>query len=284
MIEFIKKLKKIVILVVKLQMKTILNMKSCTIVFMFIVNSCVAQQWQAEFMAGVTGYNGDLTRSSFKGMGPAISADIKYLLPNDFLLLRAGISYGTIGGNDKNSSDPSIQPRNLNFRSNIFEGNLCLEVNILDPNEYTGYPYIFAGVGLFHFNPYTYDNNNQKTYLQPLGTEGQGLAAYPNRAVYSLTQFCVPFGVGWKYKINEKFDLIYELGFRYTNTDYLDDVSTTYANPQILLQSRGPIAEQLAWRYVKPPVAVEGRIRGNPEARDWYYMTGLKFCIKFGEE
>jgi hypothetical protein len=283
MIRIYQKIKKkIVILVVKLQMKTILNMKSCTIVFMFIVNSCVAQQWQAEIMGGLSGYNGDLTHSSFKGMGPAIAANIKYLLPNDFLLLRAGISFGTISGSDKNSSDPSIQPRNLNFKSDVFEGNLCLEVNLLDPTEYIGYPYIFAGVGIFHFNPYTYDNNNQKTYLQPLGTEGQGLAAYPNRAVYSLTQFCVPFGVGWKQKINEKFDLIYELGFRYTNTDYLDDVSTTYANPQILLQSRGPIAEQLAWRYVKPAIAVTGMIRGNPQARDWYYMTGLKFCYKFG--
>ena len=284
MTEFIKKSKKILILVAKLLKKTIPIMKLCTIVFMFIVNSCVAQQWQAEIMAGVTGYNGDLSQSSFKGMGPSIAANIKYLFPNDFLLLRAGVSYGKVSADDKNNTDLSIQVRNLNFKSDIVEGSLCLEVNILDPTIYTGYPYIFAGVGVFHSNPYTFDNNNQKTYLQPLGTEGQGLAAYPNRAVYSLTQFCVPFGLGWKYKINEKFDLIYELGFRYTNTDYLDDVSTTYADPQILLQSRGPIAEQLAYRQVKPPIATAGNVRGNPEAKDWYYMTGLKFCIKFGEE
>jgi hypothetical protein len=276
---------KILILVVKLQTKTILIMKFCTVIFMFIVNSCFAQQWQAEIMAGVTGYNGDLSQSSlnFKTMGPSIGVNMKYLFPNNFLLLRGGVSYGKISGNDINDNG-GLQTRNLNFKSDIIEGSLCLEVNILDPDEYTGYPYLFTGVGLFHFNPYTYDNNNQKTFLQPLGTEGQGLAAYPNRKVYSLTQLCIPFGIGWKYKINEKYDLIYELGFRYTNTDYLDDVSSTYADPQILLTSRGPLAEQLAYRQKTPAVATPGNIRGNPEAKDWYYMTGIKFCIKLGEE
>ncbi len=262
-------------------------MKFCTFIFMFIVNSCVAQQWQAEIMGGITGYSGDLAQPSvsFKTMGPAVAVNMKYLFPNNFLLLRGGVSYGKVSADDKNNDNTvGLQSRNLNFKTDIIEGSICLEVNILDPDEYVGYPYLFTGVGLFHYNPYTYDDNNQKTFLQPLGTEGQGLAAYPNRKVYSLTQWCIPFGVGWKYKINERYDLIYELGFRYTNTDYLDDVSTTYADPQILLQSRGPISEQLAYRQVKPPEATPGRIRGNPEAKDWYYMTGIKLCLKLGSD
>ena len=276
---------KIHILAVKLKKKTTIIMKLCTLIFMFIVNSCFAQQWQAEIMAGVTGYNGDLAKSSldFKTMGPGIGVNVKYLFPNNFLLLRAGISYGTVKADDKNNSDPAVSVRNLNFKSAITEGNLILEVNILDPEEYIGLPYVFAGVGVFHFNPYTNDNSGQKTYLQPLGTEGQGLVAYPNRLQYSLTQFCIPFGLGWKQKINDRYEIAWELGIRYTNTDYLDDVSSTYADPAILLASRGPVAEQLAYRQVNPSKATIGGQRGNPQANDWYYSTGVKFCIKLGE-
>ena len=121
-------------------------------------------------MAGVTGYSGDLAKSSFvfTTMGPNIGVNIKYRFPNDYILLRAGIMYGTIKADDKNNSDVTVSERNLNFKSAITEGNLILEVNILDPYEYIGLPYLFAGVGLFHFNPYTTDNSGQKTYLQPL--------------------------------------------------------------------------------------------------------------------
>jgi hypothetical protein len=172
--------------------------------------------------------------------------------------------------------------RNLNFKSNILEGNLCLEFNLLDPEDYLGLPYVFGGVGVFHFNPYTKDANNVKTYLQPLGTEGQGLSAYPNKKMYSLTQLCLPFGGGWKQRINDVVEIDYELGARLLFTDYLDDVSTTYADPQQLLIGRGAKAVELAYRGPTPPGAQEGIKRGNPKSKDWYFFTGLKLVYKFG--
>jgi hypothetical protein len=42
---------------------------------------------------------------------------------------------------------------------------------------------------------------------------------------------CVPFTFGAKYSINENMNVFAEIGYRFTNTDYLDDVSTTYAGP-----------------------------------------------------
>lgn len=260
-------------------------MKFLTVIFLFIVNSCIAQQWQAEIMLGTTGYNGDLSRPvvSFKTMGPAVNINVKYQLLNDFIVLRGGIGFGTIHADDAKGKDLDLRKRNLNFKSNILEANVGMEINLLDPTIYDGYPYLFAGVGVFHFNPYTYDKNNTKTYLQPLGTEGQGLAEYPNRAMYSRTKVCIPFGLGWKLKINEQFDVAYELGFRYTNTDYLDDVSTTYADPQVLLANRGPKAVELAYRGPHASAPVGGK-RGNPEAKDWYYMSGFKLIYKFGEQ
>lgn len=259
-------------------------MKFLTIVFIFFCNCCFGQQWQAEIGGGISGYNGDLSKSAinFKTIGPSITAAVKYMMPNNFVVLRAGISYGKIRANDADGKS-SAPPRNLNFQSNILEGSVIAEINLADPTIYDGLPYLFAGLGVFHFNPYTYDDNNKKVFLQPLGTEGQGLPEYPNRVMYKRTKICVPFGLGWKYKLSDRIDLAYELGFRYTNTDYLDDVSSTYANPQVLLANRGALAAELAYRQKNTTGAPTGRIRGNPDAKDWYYMTGFKVCYKFGE-
>lgn len=260
-------------------------MKLLTLGFIFICNCCFAQQWQVEVGGGVSGYSGDLSKPliSTHTLGASFGAGVKYMLPDNFMVLRAAVNYGQIQGNDAFSKSSDLRARNLNFKSNILEGSICLEVNLADPTVYDGLPYLFAGLGVFHFNPYTYDNTNTKVYLQPLGTEGQGLSEYPNRPMYKTTKMFIPFGLGWKYKLSDRVDLIYELGFRYTNTDYLDDVSTTYANPQILLAKRGPLAAELAFRQNKSSAGFTGKIRGNPDAKDWYYITGLKVCVKLGE-
>ena len=130
---------------------------------------------------------------------------------------------------------------------------------------------------------------DNKTFLHPLSTEGQGLAAYPGRKPYSLTQLCLPFGAGWKWTFSKRYDIIYELGYRLLFTDYLDDVSTTYVDPQLLLAARGPKAVEVAYRaqhsagsypYQEGP----GDQRGNPNVKDWYFFSGLKLLIRLGKE
>lgn len=268
-----------------LQNKPISIMKLFAVFFMFITNCCFAQQWQVEVGGGISGYSGDLSRPgiNFKTVGPSFGANVKYMMPNNFIVLRGGINYGKIQGNDKDSKDAGLVSRNLNFKTNILEGSLGVEINLVDPTVYDGLPYIFAGLGIFHFDPYTYDKNNTKVYLQPLGTEGQGLSEYPNRPMYKRTKLCIPIGLGWKYKLSDRVDIIYEWAFRYINTDYLDDVSSTYPDQQVLLAKRGPVAAELSFRQNKSSVGAAGHIRGNPDAKDWYYMTGIKVCFKLGE-
>ena len=101
------------------------------------------------------GYNGDLTQKniSFKRLRPGVMMDLTYVT-GDMLNVRAGIGWGKITANDKDNPDPSLGPRNLNFTSNIFEFTAGVEYNIADPAAYSSYPYIFFGVGLFHFFPY----------------------------------------------------------------------------------------------------------------------------------
>ena len=262
-------------------------MRYCVIVFLFVATTSYGQ-WEAEVMAGVSGYRGDLTQQYIlpKTLRPAINVNLKYNFNNDFVI-RSGIAWGKVTGNDKNNKDIFIHARNLNFKSQILEISICAEYNLLEPEIFYAYPYIFGGIGLFHFNSYTFDRDNKKTYLRPLSTEGQGIAEYPNKKTYSNTQFCIPFGGGWKYNINDKFEIIYEIGYRLIFTDYLDDVSATYIDPNILLANRGPKAVELAYRAKPLPDGHplpqgNGAQRGNTSVKDWYFINGIKLLIHLG--
>jgi Outer membrane protein beta-barrel domain len=258
-------------------------MKKILLPLLMVANAAVAQSWEAEVQAGVAGYSGDLNAKaiSIHNMGPGLTMNARYYF-NYIFGVRAGVSWGQVGGNDKyNDKAPELLARNLNFKTNILEANVCMELNLLSPELFTSYPYVFAGVGVFHFNPYSTNKNGQKVYLQPLGTEGQGLPEYPDRKMYSLTQLCIPFGVGGRMKINDQWDAGFEIGYRKLFTDYLDDVSGRYANPEILISGRGSQAGEMAYRGASNNIPQGGEIRGNPKKKDWYYFTGIKLIWKF---
>ena len=244
-----------------------------------------SQHWQFELMSGSTGYAGDLTEinPSVKSLGPSAGFFIKYKI-HPQVILRTGVLFGSVSGDDKNNKDSLLLKRNLSFKSNITEFHAAVEVNLLDPADSKAYPYIFAGAGLFHFNPYAFDKNGEKTYLQPLSTEGQGLPEYPDRKPYKLTQFCIPFGGGLKMTITEKVDMGIEFGVRKIFTDYLDDVSTRYVDYNVLEEAKGPKAVEMAFRAKTPAgahiIPVKNDIRGNPGKKDVYYFAGLKFIFK----
>ncbi|HSN08694.1 MAG TPA: DUF6089 family protein, partial [Hanamia sp.] len=138
-------------------------MKKFLFIFLLIGNTCLGQGWVAEVMLGVSGYNGDLTqqRVAFNTMRPATNINIKYNTGN-FINFRAGIGFGTVAGNDKYNTHADLKARNLNFKTNILEANVGFEIPLMDPAGFYAYPYFFGCIGVFHFNPYTYDKNNVK--------------------------------------------------------------------------------------------------------------------------
>lgn len=260
-------------------------MKFLIIPFLLITHLCTGQNWEGEIMLGVSAYKGDLTEKFMppKIVRPAVNLNIKYNIDN-FFILRAGIAFINVAADDKYNKREDLKGRNLNFKSSIWEASICTEINILEPELFTAYPYVFCGVGIFHFNPYTYDKDNKKTFLQPLGTEGQGIAGY-NRKPYSLTQLCLPLGAGMKVNINKKYDFVFEIGYRFLFTDYLDDVSTTYLTTQTLLEKRGPKTAELAYRAAPlPNVPYNGKVRGNPKIKDAYFLSGVKLLMHLGKE
>ena len=233
---------------------------------------------------GFANYQGDLQDRTFTldQSNGAFGIGIKYDLTSR-IAVRSSFNYGTVQGDDKINT-PVLQSRNLSFQTKIFEGNLLVEYTFFNLNTTRFSPYVFGGIAAFHFNPYAYDSSGNKQFLKPLSTEGQGLTAYPDRKLYKLTQFAVPFGGGIKYRITENAVIGYEMGFRKTFFDYLDDVSTTYVDAAALLLERGPKAVEMSYRggEVKngnPVYPADGTIRGGSKWKDWYYFTGITLAV-----
>ena len=256
-------------------------------IFLFVisVSSVNAQNLHVNLFGGLSNYNGDLQpkKLSLKGVQPAFGAGLLYEITDRFTA-RLMFTHGTLKAADANS--PYNKDRNLSFSSPINEGSLGIEYDILNLYETNITPYLFAGIAVYHFNPSAIDTNGTKVLLQPLGTEGQGF--YLNRQKYSLTQLSLPIGGGIKLALTPNVRLRAEAGLRKLFTDYLDDVSTTYADKDELLLNNGAKAVELAFRggeikqgFVYPPA---GTIRGNPKSKDWYYFAGLAVSFRIQSE
>ncbi len=258
------------------------------ILFFGWIHSIYCQNIHLEVFAGIANYKGDLQYNaksgkqiSFKQPRFAASAGVEYEISNKFLILfRATL--GSITADDKNQ--PDQHQRNLNFITPIFDVMLGLQYYILDPYNFKISPYVFAGLGYFHFNPYTYDPAGRKTFLKQLSTEGQGFVA--GRDPYNLSQMAIPFGGGIKFMVNDDVRIGLEIGIRKTFTDYLDDVSSTYVDQNLLLANKGQQAVYLAFRgdEVNPAATypTAGTPRGTLVGNDWYYFTGVTFSYKLG--
>jgi hypothetical protein len=179
--------------------------------------------------------------------------------------------------------------RNLSFRSNISEYLLMLEFHplffIRAMQDRRWSPYLLGGIGIFHFNPMT-RIGNKWIALAPLHTEGQGFAEFPARLSYSLSQLNFPVGAGVSLDISALFTIRFECTYRFLKTDYLDDVSTTYIDPQLfdkyLDRPGSALAKITSDRRRSPPnnpLSFESGIRGNSNKRDGYFSAALKLGI-----
>jgi hypothetical protein len=234
---------------------------------------------------GMVNYEGDLKPNSFTFEHSNLFLSLYLYQPlTPHLSWRLGASVGKLEAADRYNRG-YLQPRNLSFYTNLQEAYTGFELALFDIDKKRITPYIFLGGAMFHFNPYTYDKNGEKVYLQPLSTEGQGLPDYPNRKIYKLTQFALTWAGGIKFKLNDYINLGVELNQRKTFTDYLDDVSATYVDYNKLLTAKGPKAVELAYRGDELPngsfYPADGEQRGTPTEKDWYYFLGINATVRF---
>ena len=207
-----------------------------------------------------------------------------------------GAHFAQLGYSDIYSKNEYQKTRNLSFNSNIWEVAVQGDFNFFqfvpgDP-DHLFTPYVTIGAGIFTYDPYAY-LEGKKEFLRPLGTEGQ-VAGYKGRKQYNTMAFCFPLGAGVKYNINSKMNLSFEISQRFTTTDYLDDVSTTYVGPfyaasffPALPNGQPSTAYKLqdrSYETVADPnnlLGVEGRQRGFSKQKDQYIFAeiGISFNI-----
>lgn len=202
--------------------------------------------------------------------------------------LRLGIHYGRVSAFDEDSDDAWQQNRNLSFENPILEGSAIMELNYREyqvgSRDQFWTPYLFMGIGYFSMNPQAEYNGNLYD-LQPLGTEGQGTTEGEER--YRLSGVTIPMGVGFKINIFSILALNFEWGMRRTFTDYIDDVSTSYINPQVLEDENGVIASLLADRSFQQEGAFgdnTGVKRGDPSKNDLYSFAHITLAIRIDKK
>ena len=221
----------------------------------------------------------------------------------DMIALRLEATFGQIKADDAvlkkvKASTFGRYERNLNFRSTITEFMLAAELHPLyminkydeDKAPPRTSPYLLAGAGFFSFKPQAQANGTWVD-LQPLSTEGQGFAEYPDRKPYKLQQMNFALGVGAKYELSSSLNLRAEFVYRILNTDYLDDVSTSYIDttlyPNYFTGAKLTNAFLLNDRqYELDPTHVTnpGDQRGNPGNNDSYFSFNIKVAYTFGRQ
>jgi hypothetical protein len=263
---------------------------------------------------------------------PALAISYSHRLGPRYTLM-GQFMYGTLQGSDAESAKKSgsesfnfNEVRNLSFRNRIKELSVVAYLDLFKNvgtyiSRVKWTPYLFGGVAVFFHNPqaqapkFYLDGTpdpkaGQWVDLQPLGTEGQN----PNTSTlqsedinygikkYSLTQVAIPFGGGARFKINEVFDLWADIGFRYTFTDYLDDVSANYVD---VTRFKDPLAQALSYRSNEipnpglptTPTVINGvtvpiingygqeyptNKRGNKKSNDVYMVTSIRVTYILG--
>jgi opacity protein-like surface antigen len=248
----------------------------------------IAQPVRLHIGGGFANYNGDLQAKALtlnQARGVVSAGGTFNITPK--IAIRSDYSFAHLGADDKRN--PRLADRNLNFKTIIQELSLVGEYDLFDLSDKVWTPYAFAGVGVFRFSPYTVDRANQKVFLHGLGTEGQGLAQYPERTIYKKTQLNIPIGGGIKYAVSDDIYVAAEFGFRKLFTDHLDDVSGPFADENALLAGRGPLAVDLAFRgdevksnsnTTPQTYPAAGSQRGNPKYKDAYYFGQIRLSFR----
>jgi opacity protein-like surface antigen len=151
-------------------------------------------------------------------------------------------------------------------------------------------PYLLAGVGFFSFKPQA-KLAGKWVDLQPLSTEGQGFAEYPDRKRYNLNQLNIPFGMGAKYDIGSSLSVRAEFVYRRLNTDYLDDVSKEYIDPTLYANyftgaklTNALLLNDRKYELVPGHTTVVGGERGHSKNKDSYFTFNIKLGYTFGRE
>ena len=238
----------------------------------------IVQEGEVGVAFGAAHYFGDLNnRTGIKNPQLTYGVFAKKQF-GSYVALRVAGHFAKLGYADSLSKLPFQQLRNLDFQNKVWEVSVQGDFNffkfIPGNPDYRFTPYVTLGVGIIKHNPYTY-YEGIKYKLRPLGTEGQG----QGNTFYSDQAYCFPLGMGVKYNLVKNLNLGFEVVYRHTNTDYLDDVSIIY-QPTYVNSNGLDIAKKLHDRSAGQ-IKIDGDQRGFSQQKDHYVFAQctLSFSI-----
>ena len=219
----------------------------------FITNTTFCQFIEPGVSIGINSSSGDLNR----GYSPFPGA-IGFEVFNRFNMsphqsFKFSYKRGSITGKEKINDALSLN-RNMWFKSKVSEISGKVEYNFLDyfdeieRENFT--PYLFFGIGA--------------TILKKVEERSNKLGG-KNRDFFAN----IPFGVGFKYLINKQFSLSFEIEFKKTFYDFLDNTS-------------GANTSNINNVIYKPNTSVVKNYQyGSGNNNDFYYFTGISISYIF---
>lgn len=288
----------------------------------FSSNSTTKAQgdWDVGISAGISNYIGDIGDGT--GPGRAFIWDLQELKsrptlgvfvrgkldPSGLWHIRSDFSKIHIAGSDKNTQYAPRRGRNLHFRNRMVELSLRMERDLFQaPLNWARQRRAmvtirgFVGVARLNHNPQAQLDTENVMYaefsdqfgfdpnrwydLAPLQTEG---------VAYETSITTIPFGfvaviAGQRRRGINDFYLSLELGLRWTNSDYLDDISSFYADPAQMVGIGAALSSQANQEVLDEAGSNAGSlsahsfieeapvIRGNPTNDDWYGTLTVSF-------
>ncbi|MFT7156204.1 MAG: hypothetical protein ACI8Q1_001209 [Parvicella sp.] len=197
--------------------------------------------------------------------------------------LNVSINYGKLSGDDIDSENRARNARNLRFKNNVFNLSIENELYLFELNDVGGSgrywvdmkAYVFGGLSVFIHNPKGQIDGDSEWYeLQPLQTEG---------IAYKKAGLGIPAGVGLYFTYKRQHRFGWNISWTTTFTDYIDDISTVYADPATL---QSDLAAQLANQSELSSEAddevflqnfITGEKRGDQEYNDSFMFTTFSY-------
>ncbi|WP_035361612.1 outer membrane beta-barrel protein [Dyadobacter alkalitolerans] len=220
---------------------------------------------------GVAYYMGDLSdgvNMKHLGLGPSISVGGLYRL-TEHLSARGELRFYKVSADQKYSKNAQ---NNLSFKTFNPDINLGIQAELFSFNSQPRVnPYLFGGLGFTLLNPKA-RIDGEWVNLAPLTTEG---------VKYKRLPLVFTAGIGVSLKTTERLNLGLELCNNFVNSDYLDDVSTVYPNPD---QLPSDLARRLSDR--SPEIGLEPRQpgwnRGSAKSKDSYLFLQVRGTYSIG--
>jgi len=193
---------------------------------------------------GGSNYVGDVGRTNYVYPNKIAYGLIYKWNWNPRIAVRGTLTRMPISANDDDADNSGRTSREFDFTNKISEIALGIEFNFyeydLSSDDKTWTPYILAEVAAFNYS---------------VATDASGATSYQDRitSYTDKTSYAIPFGVGIKSKISDKFAVAIETRFRYTFVDDIDYTTTNFS---------------------------ELDYGGN--GNDWYVFTGFSLVYTFG--